>query len=185
MLPNGSHLCFGNYQEESRPLRRLLKQAGGGSIEGGLLAVQQDKNAMAELVDMLDIDAKVGVRLDSLPDHVTAAWAVTGHCIKDTILPACQCCSVRAHTRTHSLPSRHTVRPKPDWQMPQSVLSGTMTQCEWRRQVLLLEIQTSRVTPDMASDAMASVAISAPSKPGGKDSAPEIQARRLEPPWTL
>ena len=60
VLPNGSHLCFCNYQEESRPLRRLLKQAGGGSIEGGLLAVQQEKNAMAELVDMLDIDAKVG-----------------------------------------------------------------------------------------------------------------------------
>ncbi|CAK0783737.1 hypothetical protein CVIRNUC_006936 [Coccomyxa viridis] len=100
VLPNGSHLCFGNYQEESRPLRRLLKQAGGGSIEGGLLAVQQEKNAMAELVDMLDIDAKV----------------------------------------------------------------------------LLLEIQTSRVTPDMASDAMALVAISAPSKPGAKDSSPDIQA---------
>ena len=47
-------------------------------------------------------------------------------------------------------------------------------------QVLLLEIQTSRVTPDMASDAIASVAISAPAKPGAKDSSPDIQARRFK-----
>ena len=52
-------------------------------------------------------------------------------------------------------------------------------------QVLLLEIQTSRVTPDMASDAMASVAISAPSKPGAKDSSPDIQARRFKAPLKL
>ena len=28
MLPNGSHLAFGNYGEASRPLKRVLKQAG-------------------------------------------------------------------------------------------------------------------------------------------------------------
>ena len=76
MLPNGSHLCFGNYQEESRPLRRLLKQAGGGSIEGGLLAVQQEKNAMAELVDMLDVDAKVGVRLAASTVHIMLQYSM-------------------------------------------------------------------------------------------------------------
>ena len=26
MLPNGSHLTFGNYGEASRPLKRVLKQ---------------------------------------------------------------------------------------------------------------------------------------------------------------
>ncbi len=62
MLPNGSHLSFGSYQEESRPLRRLLKQVGGGSIQGGLLAVQQDPNAMRELANALCIDTKVAPR---------------------------------------------------------------------------------------------------------------------------
>ena len=59
VLPNGSHLSFGNYQEESRPLRRVLKQVGGGSIEGGLLAVQQDEYALQELAAALCIDTKV------------------------------------------------------------------------------------------------------------------------------
>ena len=62
VLPNGSHLSFGSYQEESRPLRRLLKQVGGGSIEGGLLAVQQDPNALRELANVLCIDTKAGPR---------------------------------------------------------------------------------------------------------------------------
>ena len=59
MLPNGSHLSFGGYQEESRPLRRMLKQVGGGSIAGGLLAVQQDQNALRALASALCIDTKV------------------------------------------------------------------------------------------------------------------------------
>ena len=62
VLPNGSHLSFGSYQEESRPLRRLLKQVGGGSIQGGLLAVQQDPNALRELANALCIDTKVAFR---------------------------------------------------------------------------------------------------------------------------
>ena len=60
VLPNGSHLSFGRYQEESRPLRRVLKQVGGGSIEGGILTMQQDQNALRELAAGLCIDAKVG-----------------------------------------------------------------------------------------------------------------------------
>ena len=63
VLPNGSHLSFGSYQEESRPLRRVLKQVGGGSVGGGLLAVQQDQNALRELASALCIDAKVALCL--------------------------------------------------------------------------------------------------------------------------
>ena len=59
MLPNGCHLSFGSYQEESRPLRRLLKQIGGGSVTGGLRAVQLDQNVLRELASALCIDAKV------------------------------------------------------------------------------------------------------------------------------
>ena len=33
VLPNGSHLSFGSYQEESRPLRRVLKQVGEAPSE--------------------------------------------------------------------------------------------------------------------------------------------------------
>ena len=62
VLPNGSHLSFGSYQEESRPLRRVLKQVGGGSIGGGLLAVQQDHNALRALANALCIDTKVAAR---------------------------------------------------------------------------------------------------------------------------
>ncbi|BDA41253.1 probable tubulin polymerization-promoting protein family member 3 at C-terminar half [Coccomyxa sp. Obi] len=59
VLPNGSHLTFGSYGEESRPLKRTLKQVGGGSVEGGLAAVCQDDQAMRELVTVLDVDAKI------------------------------------------------------------------------------------------------------------------------------
>jgi hypothetical protein len=60
VLPNGSHLSFGCYQEESPPLRRMLKQVGGGSIEWGILTMQQDQNALRELAASLCIDTKVG-----------------------------------------------------------------------------------------------------------------------------
>ncbi|CAL8462026.1 g1557 [Coccomyxa elongata] len=59
VLPNGSHLTFGSYGEESRPLKRTLKQVGGGSVEGGLAAVCQNDQAMRELVTVLDVDAKI------------------------------------------------------------------------------------------------------------------------------
>jgi hypothetical protein len=59
VLPNGSHLSFGNYTEESRPLKRILKQFGGGSVEGGLAAVLRDEQVMRELVSVLNVDAKV------------------------------------------------------------------------------------------------------------------------------
>ncbi|KAK9908613.1 hypothetical protein WJX75_000439 [Coccomyxa subellipsoidea] len=59
VLPNGSHLTFGSYAEESRPLKRALKQVGGGSVEGGLAAVHANDQAMRELVTLLDVDAKI------------------------------------------------------------------------------------------------------------------------------
>ncbi len=59
VLPNGSHLSFGNYSEESRPLKRALKQVGGGSVEGGLSAVKIDEQAMREVISVLKVDAKV------------------------------------------------------------------------------------------------------------------------------
>ncbi|EIE25016.1 p25-alpha-domain-containing protein [Coccomyxa subellipsoidea C-169] len=59
VLPNGSHLTFGSYAEESRPLKRALKQVGGGSVEGGLAAVQTNDQAMRELVTVLDVDSKI------------------------------------------------------------------------------------------------------------------------------
>lgn len=67
VLPNGSHLSFGSYQEESRPLRRVLKQVGGGSVGGGLLAVQQDQNALRELASALCIDTKVALDFRRAP----------------------------------------------------------------------------------------------------------------------
>ena len=72
VLPNGSHLSFGAYQEESRPLRRVLKQVGGGSIQSGLLAVQHDQNALRELASALCLDAKV-LALPSRPHSACSA----------------------------------------------------------------------------------------------------------------
>lgn len=59
MLPTGAHLAFGAYQEEGRPLRRLLKQLGGGSLQGGLLTLQKDPDALRELASAISVDTKV------------------------------------------------------------------------------------------------------------------------------
>ena len=49
-------LLYWNYQYE-----RLswCEQVGGGSVEGGLAAVQSNDQAMCELVTVLDVDSKV------------------------------------------------------------------------------------------------------------------------------
>ena len=58
-LASGRPLGFGDYKDASRPLRRLLKQYGSGSLEAGLKFAKNNGNAVAELVALLGIDRLV------------------------------------------------------------------------------------------------------------------------------
>lgn len=59
MLRSGRPLGFGDYKDASRPLRRLLKQYGSGSLEAGLHFSKNNNNAIAELVQLLAVDRPV------------------------------------------------------------------------------------------------------------------------------
>lgn len=55
-----SSLQWSSYpQDASRPLRRVLKQYGSGSLEAGVKAIRSSTDAVAELVRLLDVDSQV------------------------------------------------------------------------------------------------------------------------------
>ena len=58
-LASGRPLGYGEYKDLARPLRRLLKQYGSGSLEGGLRFAKANGNALAELVALLNVDRPV------------------------------------------------------------------------------------------------------------------------------
>ncbi len=58
-LASGRPLGYGEYKDCARPLRRLLKQYGSGSLEGGLRFAQTNGDAQAELVALLNVDRPV------------------------------------------------------------------------------------------------------------------------------
>ena len=58
-LASGRPLGYGEYKDCARPLRRLLKQFGSGSLEGGLRFAQTNGDALAELVALLNVDRPV------------------------------------------------------------------------------------------------------------------------------
>ena len=52
-------LGYGQYHDAARPLRRLLKQVGGGSAEMGCSALLANEGALAEAAALTGIDPKV------------------------------------------------------------------------------------------------------------------------------
>ena len=58
-LASGRPLGYGEYKDCTRPLRRLLKQYGSGSLEAGLRFAKANGNALAELVALLNVDLPV------------------------------------------------------------------------------------------------------------------------------
>lgn len=55
-LGNGRPLATGDYKDASRPLRRLLKQYGNGSLEQGLRYVSDTPAAQSETIALLSVD---------------------------------------------------------------------------------------------------------------------------------
>ena len=60
LLANGRPLGRGDYKDASRQLRRLLKQYGDGSLEGGLRFVARNGAAQLETIALLSVDKPVG-----------------------------------------------------------------------------------------------------------------------------
>lgn len=58
-LGNGRPLGNGDYKDASRPLRRLLKQYGDGSLEAGLRYVAGNQAAQSETIALLSVDKPV------------------------------------------------------------------------------------------------------------------------------
>ena len=59
VLSSGRPLGYGDYKDCCRPLRRLLKQYGSGSLEAGLKFAKANGNALSELVALLNVDRPV------------------------------------------------------------------------------------------------------------------------------
>jgi hypothetical protein len=59
LLANGRPLGHGDYKDASRQLRRLLKQYGNGSLEGGLRFVARNGAAQLETIALLSVDKPV------------------------------------------------------------------------------------------------------------------------------
>ena len=59
VLSSGRPLGYGDYKDCCRPLRRLLKQYGSGSLEAGLNFAKTNGNALSELVALLNVDRPV------------------------------------------------------------------------------------------------------------------------------
>ena len=57
-LPTGRQLSYGAYHDQARPLRRVLKQVGAGSLEAGLAAVRADEAALREVAAVISLDPK-------------------------------------------------------------------------------------------------------------------------------
>lgn len=58
-LPNGRQLTYGEYKESSRPLRRLLKQIGSGSLDNGIDIIQSNEEALASVSQLIGIPREV------------------------------------------------------------------------------------------------------------------------------
>lgn len=58
-LATGRPLGTGDYRDASRPLRRLLKQFGDGSLEAGLRHVAVSPAAQNEVIALLSVDKQV------------------------------------------------------------------------------------------------------------------------------
>lgn len=58
-LPNGRQLTYGEYRDVGRPLRRMLKQHGAGSLEKGMAAVRGSDTALQELSHLVNVDPAV------------------------------------------------------------------------------------------------------------------------------
>ena len=57
-LPTGRQLSYGAYHDQTRALRRVLKQVGAGSLEAGLAAVRADEAALREVSAVISLDPK-------------------------------------------------------------------------------------------------------------------------------
>ena len=57
-LPTGRQLSYGAYHDQARPLRRVLKQVGAGSLEAGLAAVRADEAALREVSAVICLEPK-------------------------------------------------------------------------------------------------------------------------------
>ena len=58
-LPNGRQLTYGEYRDMGRPLRRMLKQLGAGSLEQGLLALRTEDSAREEVSHLIGVHQAV------------------------------------------------------------------------------------------------------------------------------
>ncbi|KAK9838481.1 hypothetical protein WJX81_002091 [Elliptochloris bilobata] len=57
-LQTGRQLSYGAYHDQARPLRRVLKQVGAGSLDAGLAAVRTDEAALREVAAVISADPK-------------------------------------------------------------------------------------------------------------------------------
>jgi len=57
-LPTGRQLSYGAYHDQARPLRRVLKQVGAGSLDAGLAALRADEAALREVAAVVGVDPK-------------------------------------------------------------------------------------------------------------------------------
>ena len=60
-LPNGRQLTYGEYRDVGRPLRRMLKQLGAGSLDKGLLAVRSSEAALQEVSQLVHVEPAVSM----------------------------------------------------------------------------------------------------------------------------
>ncbi|KAK9810553.1 hypothetical protein WJX73_000223 [Symbiochloris irregularis] len=54
-LPNGRQLTYGEYRDVGRPLRRMLKQFGSGSLERGLQHLRSSESALEEVSTLIHV----------------------------------------------------------------------------------------------------------------------------------
>lgn len=66
-LPNGRQLTYGEYRDVGRPLRRMLKQLGAGSLEKGLAALNSSEGALQEVAQLVHVEPAVSPPLLQCP----------------------------------------------------------------------------------------------------------------------
>ena len=105
-VASGRPLTFGDYKDVSRPLRRMLKQCGTGSMEVGIVAARGNGNAIVELELLLGVDKQVRWHaLNPGPScfHPLACCACCGRCGAGRGLPRrAASCAMSSHVTPES-----------------------------------------------------------------------------------
>ena len=81
-LPNGRQLTYGEYRDMGRPLRRMLKQLGAGSLEEGLLSLRHQETALLEVSQLTGVSDAVSAWLLGCTcscSYTPASWPCNQH----------------------------------------------------------------------------------------------------------